>query len=275
MFIFRSAVSFTFADLHMVGVCWVLILTFASFWCATAANGTVRAALCVFPVLIGIALASSLGAWLAPGTVAFLTSKINFFSNFSFTNSMANLNLAAIGANQLFDLLLPLVPTLLLALIQSYRLFRRQLQDSALPMIRNFLPLSLALCLCTFFIIGFVSFAFEARQSMWAMFKETNEAIVKSQPGLADLDASHPLQLTVEDLVKSAPLSVRSQHWLRESRIMVVPGKPFPRSCGVTSVPHKANRWYSVSIHLPSGSMCTTSFLGGYEEFGFGGGVCK
>src|SRR5258708_22251845 len=112
MFIFRSALPFTLADLEMVWVLWVLILTFASFWCATAANGTVRAALCVFPVLIGIALASSLGAWLAPGTVFFLTSKINFFSNFQFTNSIANFWLSSVGADPPLYLLLLLLPTL-------------------------------------------------------------------------------------------------------------------------------------------------------------------
>src|SRR6267142_890873 len=142
MFIFRSPLPFDLADLDMVWVFGVLILTFVSFWCATAANGTVRAALCVFPIIIGIALASSLGAWLAPGTVAFLVSKLNFFSNFRFTNSLANFKLSSVNSNPLFDLLLLLVPTLLLALIQSYRLFRRQLQDSALPMIRNFLQLA-------------------------------------------------------------------------------------------------------------------------------------
>ena len=44
----------------------VLILTFAAFWCACAVNGTVRAVLWVFPVLIAVGLASVFGERAAP-----------------------------------------------------------------------------------------------------------------------------------------------------------------------------------------------------------------
>ncbi len=280
-FVFRSPIPFALADLDMTWVFWVLIVTFASFWCASATNGTVRAALSVFPVIITIVLAGSLGAWLAPGTVAFLVSRIDFFANFRFTDSAANFQLTAVGARPLFDFLLLLVPVLLLAIVQSYRLFRRQLPDSALPMIRNLLPLAAVLSLCVFSIVGISSFVVHARRSMWTMFKETHEAIEKSQPGIATLDAAHPLQLSVDDLLKTAPLSARTQAWLHDSRITVKDQPHFAGRycCGTntqlfTILPDKAHPWYLATIHLPDGSNCTLSFRA-TRELGILGGVCK
>jgi len=117
---------------------------------------------------------------------------------------------------------------------------------------------------------------------MWAMFHETHEAIEKIRPGAADLDAAHPLQLTVEDLAKASPLSERTRRWLAGSRITVAPDKPQPgrRYCcgtnsrGITLAPDQAQSWYLATIHLQSGTSCTVSFMA-MRGYGTLGGVCR
>jgi len=276
-------------------IAWVLpvsLLTFASFWCACTVNGTVRAALCVFPILIALFLASRFGDWVAnafnsSGGLVFVASKLGLFANFWFTNAVANVNPFATVAASTFVLVILLVPVLVAAVLQSRWLFRNQLQDSALFVVRRLLPLAIIVFLCSFSLVSFNNFVFAAKRQMWAMFRETHDAIDKAQPGLAipdntNLDAAHPLQLTLQDLNKAAPLSGRTQRWLRNALITVVPEKPHfggHYCCGANSevftiLPDKAHPWYSATIHLPSGIVCTMSFQAA-RQLGILGGVCK
>jgi hypothetical protein len=270
----------------------VSLLTFASFWCACTVNGTVRAALCVFPILIALFLAGRFGYWVAnafnsSGGLVFVASKLGLFANFWFTNAVANVNPFATVAASTFVLVILLVPVLVVAVLQSRWLFRNQLQDSALFVVRRLLPLTTIVFLCSFSLVSFNNFVFAAKRQMWAMFRETHDAIDKAQPGLAipdntNLDAAHPLQLTLQDLNKAAPLSGRTQRWLRNALITVEPEKPHfggHYCCGANSevftiLPDKAHPWYSATIHLPSGTVCTISFEAA-RELGILGGVCK
>ena len=195
-----------------------LLLTVASFWCACAVNGTVRAALWFVPATGAVLLAGRCGAWMAPKLVDLAVSRFDPFTHFRFTHAVSSLQSFVIGATPLRVVTLLLIPTLLLAVIQSYRLFRTQLQDSILSVIRNLLPLAMMAFLCAFSLMAFHTFVAHAKQQMWTMFRETHEAIEKIRPGTASLDARHPLQLTVEDLVTVAPRSERTQRWLGNSR---------------------------------------------------------
>jgi ABC-type transport system involved in multi-copper enzyme maturation permease subunit len=286
---FLSGSPTMFVDPH-TGWVWlltVLLLTFASFWSACAVNGTVGAVLWLVPLMLALSFASGFGAWLAPELLALVVSRFELFANFAFTNAVSNIQLFIPGAPRMPFVLLLLVPTLLLAVIQSYRLFRTQLQDSALSAVRYLLPLAIVAFLCSFSLMAFGDLVFHAKQQMWSMFNETHEAIEKIQPGTASLDATHPLQLTVEDLVKVAPLSERTQRWLRNSRISVASDKPpsagrdccWRNSRGFTSAADEVYPWYLATIHLPSGSVCTVSFHAGRfhagRVYGRLGGVCK
>lgn len=269
-----------------------LLLTFASFWCACTLNGTVRAALCVFPILLALALAGRFGDWAADqfdtsGGLVFVASKLGLFANFHFTNSVANLNPVATVAPLTIILLTLLVPVLFVALLQSRWLFRKQLQDSALFVVRRLLPLAITVFLCSFSLAAFNYFVFAAKKQMWAMFRETHDAIDKLQPGPAIPDDSNvaaapPLQLTLEDLNKAAPLSERTQRWLRGARITVSPEAPHFSGhycCGANSdlftiLPDKAHPWYSATIQLPTGTVCTVSFQAA-RQLGILGGICK
>ena len=105
-----------------------LLLTFAAFWCACVVNGTVRAALWVLPVVGALSLASrfgnSLGEQAAAGTLRVAT-----------------------GPAALAWLV---VPTLLLAVIQSCRMFRTEPQDSIRSVIGRLMPLAIVAFLCGF-----------------------------------------------------------------------------------------------------------------------------
>jgi hypothetical protein len=276
-------------------ISWALpvsLLTFASFWCACTVNGTVRAALCVFPTLIALFLTGRFGDWIAwefdsSGGLVFVASKLGLFKNFRFTKAVANVNPFDKVVPSSLVLLILLFPVLVVAVLQSRWLFRKQLQDSSFFVVRRLLPLALTVFLCSFSLPTLNNFVFGANEQMWAMFRETRDAIDKIQPGLAipddsNLVAAPPLQLTLEDLSKAAPLSERTLRWLRGARITVSRGAPHfggHYCCGedsglFTIHPDKAHPWYLATIHLPSGTVCTMSFQPG-RTWATLGGVCK
>jgi len=280
--VFGSPSSLVKPDALMLWLPAVALLSFVSFWCACAVKGTVQAALWVFPVVIAFLLTGQFADWPASEMMGFLVSKFDLFADFPFTNSVANAGFFDRALPPLLFVFLLLVPTLLLATVQSYRLFRKQLQNSALFVVRRLLPLALTAFLCNFFLIAYFAFLADARQQMWTVFQETHEAIEKIQPPAADFDAAHPLQLTAEDLFKAAPVSERTRRWLSNSRITVAPDQPHPgghyccgrNSRGVTFAPDQTYSWYLATIHLPSGSECTLSFKAG-GEMGILGGTCQ
>jgi hypothetical protein len=110
-----------------------LLLSFAAFWCACAVNGTVRAALWVFPVVGALGLASrvgnSLGEQATAGTLRVATNPAG--------------------------VVLLVVPTLLFAVFQSYRLFRTEPQDSIRSVIRYLTPLAIVAFVCGFSLRAF------------------------------------------------------------------------------------------------------------------------
>jgi len=219
----------------------VLLLSFASFWCACAVSGTVRAALWVVPAVGAVSLAGRFGGWIAgklaqtTGTLVDLVAswfRISPFNDFPYGTKITWV----------------LVPTLLFAVIQSYRLFRRQPEDSTLSMIRCLLPLALVAFVCSF-SLGASGFGLQPQR--WDPFFETYLAIEKLQPGVTKRDSAHPLQLTVEDLAKVSPLSALTRRWLGDSNITVAPDP--------------AHSAYLATIHLAGGWDCklTVGHYGG------------
>jgi ABC-type transport system involved in multi-copper enzyme maturation permease subunit len=272
----------TFVDVAG-GMRWallVLLVSFASFWCVCAVSGTVRAALWLLPTMGSQLLAARFGNSVGSRAMDLVASKFDIFTSFRFTNAVANLQRFVVLATPLRVITLLLAPTLLIAVIQSYRMFREQLQDSRLSVSRKLLPLAMVAFLSTFSLMALYALVANAQQQMWTMFRETHEAIEKIQPGTAKLDATHPLQLTAEDLVKAAPLSERTQRWLRNSSIRVAADMPhsggryYGNSRSIRFAPDKDYLWYEAVIHLPSGSNCTLSFQAGRGN-GILGGVCE
>jgi hypothetical protein len=265
------------------GIFWllvVLLLSFASFWCACAVNGTVRAVLWVLPVIIALGLASECGGWAGPQLVHLLVSRFHVFSDFKFTNAVVSMfQTLATGRFFIFELmysrwpatpipLVLLVPILILAVIQSYRLFRAQIQDGILVMVRNVYPLAMVTFVCTFSLMAFFNFVDQAWEQDRIVFDETVHAIQRIQPGAAKLETTHPLQLTEEDLAKAFPLSARTRRWLRNSRVIIVPLKNLPHrilqpgNSRFTFDIDDSQSWYLATIYLAGGSDCTGSGIG-------------
>lgn len=280
-FISRSPLISVNLHVWLVWLPVVALLSFASFWCACAVNGTVAAALWVFPAMIALFFSGQFGIWFASGVMDFVVSKFDFFANFRITNAVSNVPFFPTDTHLLLIFVLLVAPALLLAVYQSCQLFRKQLPDRALLVVRRLLPLAITAFLCGFSVGAFYALVDHAKQQMWTLFRETNEAIEAIQPGTPKLDEAHPLQLTVEDLAKASPLSERTRRWLANSRITVAPDKPNhgPYCCGgnsrgLTTGPNKAYSWYLATIHLPSGSKCTVSFRA-WRGYGILGGVCQ
>jgi ABC-type transport system involved in multi-copper enzyme maturation permease subunit len=273
------------ADVNL-GVGWplvVVLVSFASFWCACAVKGTVRAVLWVFPVLIAIGLANVFGERWGRELVDLLVAKFDLFASFRFATAVSRL-----GPKLLFRLIdaasenmtgsiqtarvltaILLVPVLLLAMIQSYRLFRAQLQERALSVVRSLLPLVMTAFLCSFSLLAYYAFVRIATGQTQALVTRTAlaieeilraRAIEKTQPGLAKLDATHPLQLTGDDVEKADPerafklpfpMSDSTRRWLRNARITVTPDKAHPSGFYCWE-PERASTWcyYSATIHL-------------------------
>jgi hypothetical protein len=204
------------------------ILTFSCFWCACAANGTVRAATWAMPAMAAIPFASAGGLWLGQ-KLSGNTGTLKDFVVSSF--HLSPFALAAMTEFARSKVLWLFVPTLLFALIQSYRLFRTPPQESFQWMLRCTLPLVAVTMLWSFSAYaGFVA-------SRWEPLEETRHALDKFQPGTANLE------LTGEDLVKSSHLTAATQRWLKGSSITVAPAHS-----------HLSN--YLATIRLASGLQC-------------------
>ncbi len=134
-----------------------LVLTFASFWCASAVKGTVRAALWFAPAMSAVLFAGQWGGWIEPRLVALVVSRVDPFTHFRFTDAVMNLQFFVISLMPLrierayfLVVTLLLIPTLLVAVIQSYRLFREPARDSIWSVIQSLLPLAITAFLSAF-----------------------------------------------------------------------------------------------------------------------------
>jgi len=209
------------------------ILTFICFWCACAANGTVRAAIWAVPATAVIALACSGGIWLGEELTRTTGTLRDFVVSSFHLNPFAFATLIDFAREHVLWLF---VPTLLLALLQSYWLFRAPSQGGTLWMLRCILPLAALTILWSF--SASAGFLF----SRWEPFQETRHALDKFQPTTANL------QLTGERLAKESSLSPFTQRWLTGSHITVAP--ELIRSSG-----------YRATIHLASGLECTLTVV--------------
>jgi hypothetical protein len=204
------------------------ILIFACFWCACAAKDTIRAATWAMPAIAAIPFTAAGGLWLER-ELAQRTGTLRDFVVSSFhLNPLAFANMTDFARSHVLWLF---IPTLLFALIQSFRLFRAQPNGGTLWMLRCILPLAAITMLWSFLAYaGFLS-------SHWEPFEETRGALDKLQPVAAKIE------LTGKDLAKGFRLTTPTQRWLEGASITVAPGKP--RLPG-----------YLATIHLASGLEC-------------------
>jgi len=219
-----------YVNVHSLSDGFILfaILTFTCFWCACAADGTVRAAVWAAPVAVVVALVCERSVRLGE-ELTYRTGTLRDFIVSSF--HLSPFALEGITDSARGHVLWLFVPTLLFALLQSYWLFRAPLQGSVRWMLRCMLPLAAVTILWSFSAsAGFL-------YSRWEPFQETRRALDSLQPTTANLE------LTGDDLAKDPALSPFTQRWLRGSSINVAP-EP------------SSSAGYHATIHLASGLQC-------------------
>jgi hypothetical protein len=281
----------SFADVHagrdlLVGA---VLLTFTAFWCACALKGTVPAVLWALPVMIAIYLAVELGKWAGPALTHLFFSRFDPYANMKFAHAVSRFSSTAFfklidtATGNMTDspqaefalTTLVLVPTLLYALFQSYRLFRAQVQDRVLSVVRSLLPLATLAFLCSFSSMAFYTSvdhaAYAALDPRWVALTETTEALWNIQSGGAKPAAAHPLELTVEDLAKhSLIFSKSTRRLLGNSHITLSLDAP-PHHAGLGCADYRKNpqpegisdlgySWYSAMISFTDGSRFFVAF---------------
>jgi multisubunit Na+/H+ antiporter MnhG subunit len=268
-----------------------VLLTFAAFWCACAVKGTVPAVLWTLPVLIAVCCAVELGKWAGPALTNLFLSRFDPFANVKFAHAVSRFTstsffrlvlAASIYTTNSFQAKLALtalilVPTLLYAAIQSYRLFRAQVQDRVFSVVRRLVPLAVLAFLCSFFSLAFYTVVIQAAEASRAAqhpketaLIETVEAIQNILSGGAKPEAAHPLELTVEDLAKASTLSKSTRRLLGDSHITLFLDAPphhsqfgcaeyhgDPQPHGISDLGYS---WYSAIIPLRDGSHFFVTF---------------
>ncbi len=218
----------------------VSLMTLTSFWCACVVNGTLRAALWTFPVIIGSAMALQAGEALGRRLVE-TTGSLRAYI-------IATLETYPGAFTPHFDVSpYILLAVVLLALRRGYRLFRRPGQDSAVSLLRNLAPF-----VSMWFAFSFLWTASFAGWNGWEAFSEIQASTEK----LVQRNQAH---FTGEDLAKASPLSRSSARWVRNATVSVTPRPTRPG--------------YIATIHWPSGLECRLVidhiagrpvFVGGY-----------
>jgi hypothetical protein len=225
----------------------VFFLTLAAFWCACAVNGTWPAVAWVLPAMAAVYLANGCGLWLAEE----LSLNTPTLREFVVARLQLDPETFLGGPAIIAALLLMIVPAFLVAVLQSYRMFRTQPQDSTLGIGRSLLALVLVVVLCSFSVgaSGLGGGAGMYRVSQWHPLREIAWATRRLHFVPANPAAPDPLQLTVDELAKTSRLSPLTQRWLRGSRITIIPSRGF------------ASDPPGIIIHLASGLECRIGFI--------------
>lgn len=250
----------------------LLIIFVLSFWSASAMRGMTRAVL-LFAATGGmLTLASEIGVWIGHELVAY------FLRLFLFTVSMFQLNpfnldrllfyafnfgSAFLHGNGYQTVSMwGLIPALLLAIGQSYSLYRRLPQSGIRKVAWRLLPI----LVLAFALSAAIEFQWTATfNGGFRLFLPIEEA-VEQLPAVLTVDASHSLHLTSEQLAPALGGSPDTARWLRNSNITIALAVP-QRDYNVLGIvpPNKSVRAYLVTIRLPNGLICT-DLAGGRSE---------
>ncbi len=256
-----------------------LLLTAAAFWCSCAASGTVAAVLWVFPVLIATVLAPVIAVEFGDRYAArFLFDRFVPLLSFRLAIALTHFNYwfyrridwfySRIGDISFTDpflralvgpvLSLAWFLTAVVALAQSFRLFRRPLSPGALPVVRKFAVLVAPAFLCAVLWSGWMTFAETTWEYERIVVDKTEMGIEYLLAESTHVEVGHPVRFTEHDLGRG-PYSqwqdfpAATLRWLRDAEITVVPLGPLPG-------PQQINRCYFVAtIRLADGTELTLS----------------
>jgi ABC-type Na+ efflux pump permease subunit len=244
----------------------VLLLTLASYWCSTATNSTVRAAVLVFPMLIAMAFVE-----LGTRFVVLERAAASKWAAKVWFDRIDPFRITALDRLEPYHLLLIwMTPIVLFTLWQSFRLFKSQPSDSLGSILRRaWKPIAVSFCASILLNISFaiyVSALLQAQVNERVLFGETHTAIESltiSRSSSAERGAV--LTIGADELSQTASLSPRTRDWLRGATINVGPPSDIAHESARTwvwsfeentAVPRTP---YLATIHLADGRKCELS----------------
>jgi hypothetical protein len=241
----------------------VVFVTLLSFWYACAVNGTVTAVACVVPTLAIFLATPAIANWAGRALADFVAARSNLFGNFrvaAFLSGLGNrhvdaminfINPAAPSATQFIFW----IPTLILAVIQSYRLFKAPIRNGAFPAARKLSPLVVLALLCGASTYAFVWLSNAAGSRVWGTTFAVDRAIQSVLSNSPNREAPQPLQLSADDLKKAYPPHVLTSPYLEGATVTVLPDKAHPTTCCSQYAPGRWVIWnYTATVHLATGA---------------------
>jgi hypothetical protein len=219
------------------------------------------------PILAVLTAVPQLGSWVANWLVT-LASKLGILGNFRFAVFALSLSGIRNGhgmpnfmipRNTTSDPLIFWIPTFILAVIQSYRMFKAPIRDGARVVARNLSPLVLLALLCSASIYTINGLSNWATAEVLASVYDVNRAMQGLLSDSANRDAAQPLQPSVDELKITSPHSY-TLRWFHGSTFTVVPDKAHPTTCCVQFLHSRAIWNYNATAHLASGADLTLSF---------------
>jgi hypothetical protein len=233
------------------------LLTFVAFWCASGVNGTVRAAFWCFPAAVAVLVAYGFGisASMSNGAVEVVSALTETVHPFPFSSQFEVIAQNLIWSSQRSFLApalwfgLGMLPA---AAIQSYRLFRSEIREGMMPLIRAVLLLA-----AVGFLSGFLQIVPAAASG--TMHRNTVRTLMEVSRGVAAMqiapaavsDAGYAVSL--ETISKSAPLSDRTRSWFASETVVIRPKGAKPSYIGYA--PLEESR-YMISAELHGGWKC-------------------
>ncbi len=256
----------------------MLTLTAAAFWCSCAADGTVTAALWVVPVLAAIGFAPEAGQWAGRHFMGLLEAKFNLLGNFRLDVMIDHVlwPLHVPPPRTFFERALRIfvgvtepyaygerelgifIPTVALAVVQSYRMFQKQAIAGTRVVVRRLLPLVLLTLGCSFALSGLERFTWGAAGWPWMIIHTTHAAIEKLLAESAS--QAKPMELSAVDLDNAYPLPKDTLKLLHNARITVTPEGPTGESRYIDETTRIPLWFYHATIHLEDGTDLTASF---------------
>jgi hypothetical protein len=231
----------------------LLLLPIPAFWCACGVKGTVRAAALIIPVwlVLGFTIGATvffLESRSASSVMEDLVRSVHAFPPSHGLTAILNQQGRLRGFSEML--------VLLLALFQSYRLFRLERSEDIASIGRPLMHLCVVVFLCVFCTGALDMFVRQIYRQEFRVTRELAEAVDKLDLDPAAFDAAHPLLITAEDLNKVYPLSEMSRAWLANSQITVLP-KPVKPPLGMKNGKlRELNAKYAAHLYFRNGSEC-------------------
>jgi hypothetical protein len=237
-----------------VGLLQFATLSIAAFWTASAVNGTVRAILWTIPAVFLISEAPNAAEIAVQGLreLGIFHHAATAYHTISFKYDVYGILIHNVSPLILIAL------ALLLLLLESRRLFPREIPDNWMFTLRTLIRPALAIFFVAFVSLTLRVFAIQTWDEATTVFNEVHQDTRRLGLDLTGTDAAHPRQLTATETERVLSTE-NTRRWLGKTRISVFAGTPLDFAAKNPSAT-------TTIFELPNGLRCTTSDLIGFRS---------